>query len=261
VSADLEAWRPGVAGVREVLHARFVDHAYPVHTHEVWTLLVVDQGIVRYDLDRHPHATVADQVTVLPPGVPHDGRSALPGGFRKRVLYLERDLLGDDLTGAAVDQPSLADGLLRTRVDQLHRVLGRRTESLEAESRLTLVRDRLLTHLRPGRPTRTAARSPQLAHRLRELIDARVTEGVTLAEAATQLHAHPTHLVRAFSQEFGIAPHRYLTGRRVELARTLLLAGRPTSSAAVEAGFHDQSHLTRHFRAMLGTSPAAYARG
>jgi transcriptional regulator GlxA family with amidase domain len=29
---------------------------------------------------------------------------------------------------------------------------------------------------------------------------------------------------------------------------------------AVAVGFSDQSHLTRHFRRMLATTPAAYAR-
>ena len=40
-------------------------------------------------------------------------------------------------------------------------------------------------------------------------------------------------------------------------ARPLLLAGMPIAEVAVETGFHDQSHLTRHFRALLGTTPGA----
>ena len=103
-------------------------------------------------------------------------------------------------------------------------------------------------------------RDRPLARRLRDLLDARVVEGVGLAEAARLLGAHPTHLVRAFGREFGIAPHRYLTGRRVDRARRLLLAGERPADAAVAVGFHDQSHLTRHFRRLLGTTPAAYAR-
>jgi AraC-like DNA-binding protein len=85
--------------------------------------------------------------------------------------------------------------------------------------------------------------------------------GIGLDEAAAVLHAHPTSLVRAFTARFGIPPHRYLTGRRIDLARRLLLDGVPAAQVAAAAGFHDQAHLTRHFRRMLGTSPAAYARG
>jgi hypothetical protein len=89
------AWRPSVAGISEVFHAHFVDHVYPVHTHSAWTLLIVDDGGIRFDLDRHHHGAAGSTVTVLPPDVPHDGRSATHGGFRKRVLYLERSVLGE----------------------------------------------------------------------------------------------------------------------------------------------------------------------
>ena len=41
--------------------------------------------------------------------------------------------------------------------------------------------------------------------------------------AAAALGSSPTHLVRSFGAEFGIAPHRYLTGRRLDQARRLLL--------------------------------------
>ncbi|KQM02593.1 transcriptional regulator, AraC family [Frankia sp. CpI1-P] len=261
------AWRPAVAGVREVFHARFISHVYPPHTHDSWTLLIVDTGAVRFGLDRHEHGTLRSQVTLLPPDVPHDGRSARPGGFRKRVLYLDRDLLGDELIGTAVDTPTLADPTLRRRIGRLHDLLLTPGEDLAAQSGLTLVGERLRAHL--GRRSRFPARrdgappprrDPTVAHALRDLLDSRIAEGITLAAAAELLGAHPTHLIRAFHQEFGLPPHRYLTGRRVDLARRLLLAGHRPAEVATLAGFYDQAHLTRHFRRMLATSPARYAR-
>ena len=39
----------------------------------------------------------------------------------------------------------------------------------------------------------------------------------------------------------------------------MLLAGRRPADVAVEVGFHDQAHLTRHFKRMLGVTPGAYA--
>jgi hypothetical protein len=67
--ADLRAWAPGVPGIAEVFHARFTDHAYPVHAHDTWTVLVVDQGVIRYDLHRHEHGALPTVVTLLPPHV------------------------------------------------------------------------------------------------------------------------------------------------------------------------------------------------
>ncbi|MCM1968811.1 AraC family transcriptional regulator [Streptomyces sp. G1] len=254
---EVTAWRPRVPGVVEVFHAHFTEYAYPMHVHDAWTLLIVDDGAVRYDLDRHEHGTPHDTVTLLPPHVPHNGSAATPHGFRKRVVYLDTTRLDDRLIGAAVDTPDLRDPLLRHRVGQLHTALARPGEELEAESRLTLVGERLQEHLR-ARPEDTRRADPVLARRLRELLDSRVVEGVSLQEAAGLLDAHPTHLVRAFSSAYGIAPHQYLTSRRVDRARRLLLAGARPADVAPGAGFYDQAHLSRHFRRLVGVSPGRY---
>ncbi|MEU0556326.1 AraC family transcriptional regulator [Dactylosporangium sp. NPDC006015] len=251
------AWRPSVPGIAEVFHAHFVDHAYPPHVHDAWTLLIVDEGAIRFDLDRHHRGAAGASVTLLPPDVPHDGRAATGDGFRKRVLYLDTTVLDAGLAGAAVDRPGVDDPLLRQRIHQLHLALDAPGEELDAESRLTLIRDRLQGHFdrhaTPGPPARGVAGG------LRELLDARTREGITLVEAAALLGCHPGHLVRSFTATFGLPPHRYLVGRRVEQARRLLLSGRRPADVAAEVGFHDQSHLHRHFVRHVGVTPARYA--
>jgi AraC-like DNA-binding protein len=263
----IRAWRPQVPGVAEVLHAQMTSHVYPMHTHESWTLLIVDDGMIRYDLHRHEHGALHQAVTLLPPRVPHNGRAATSSGFRKRVVYLDLAHLPASLIGLAVDRPVLFDPLLRQRIHQLHRALDEPGGELEAESRLAFVAERLQQHLGghavaqlTGAPEAGPAR-PDIAHQLRELIDAGFRDKVTLRQASEAIHAHPAHLVRMFSREFGISPHQYLTGRRVDLARTLLLDGVPPSTAAATVGFFDQSHLNRSFRRLLGTSPGRFAGG
>ncbi|WP_371579128.1 AraC family transcriptional regulator [Streptomyces sp. NBC_01314] len=262
---EVSAWRPRVPGIVEVFHAHYTEYAYPMHVHDVWTLLIVDDGAVRYELDRHEHGTPNDTVSLLPPYVPHNGAPVTDVGFRKRVLYLDLDAstLDESLIGAAVDDPDLRDPLLRRRVGQLHTALARPGDELEAESRLALVGERLRGHLRrpPARSPSQAPGGRTVAHRLRELLDERVTDGVTLEEAAGTVHAHPAHLVRAFGAAFGIPPHQYLMSRRVERARRLLLDGMRPGEAAAVAGFYDQAHLTRHFRRWVGVTPGRYRSG
>jgi hypothetical protein len=122
-SSAIRAWKPRVAGIREVFHARFIDHAYPPHTHDVWTLFIVDDGAIRYDLHRRPRGAAPPIVTVLPPHVVHDGRPATSRGYRMRVLYLETSILGDQLVGPAVDRPVVPGEGQRGQVSGLHDAL------------------------------------------------------------------------------------------------------------------------------------------
>jgi len=198
-------------------------------------------------------------VTLLPPHVPHNGASATAGGFRKRVFYLAPDRLPLGLIGATVDNSAFGDPSLRRRVAALHRAVRAAGDELEAESLLADITERLRARLgRPALPERLDA-AP--AYRLRDLLEEHVVPGLSLGEASRVLHFHPAYLVRSFSREFGMSPHRYLVSRRVDLARRLILAGEPLRSVAVASGFYDQPHLVRHFKRILGVSPGAFPRG
>lgn len=258
MAESLRAWHPRVPLLREVLYATFEQHAYPAHTHDTWTVLVVDDGAVAYDLDRVPHRTTPGGVTLLPPHIPHDGRSASRGmPFRKRVLYLDAQWLPSRAASASVAAPTLDAPAAKAAVDRIHSAIASPADAMAAEHGILELRDLVEVHL--GSPAVSSTRDAPLARRLRQLLDERLTETFTLAEAGALLGSHPGHLMRVFSETYGIAPHRYVTGRRIDRARRMLLDGHAPAEVAVESGFFDQPHLTRHFRRVLGTTPAAFA--
>jgi AraC-like DNA-binding protein len=256
--ATIKAWKPAIPGIREVLHARFIDHAYPPHTHDTWTLFIVDDGAIRYDLDRHAHGADAATVGLLPPYVVHDGRPGTPHGYRKRVLYLEASLLPVHLIGPAVDAPAILDQRLRYEVSALHDVLGCSDDALEAETRLEFVAERIRAALGESPPDRVSGSPDHLAQELRAHLDTHLFEPITLTAAAEHIGSGTTQLARAFTAAFGIPPHRYVIGRRLDAARDRILRGQPLADVAAEVGFVDQAHLTRRFRQFLGTTPGHF---
>ena len=238
-----------------------MDHAYPPHTHDTWTLFIVDSGAIRYDLDRHERGAAPASVSILPPHVVHDGRTAAADGYRKRVLYLEPDVIGIDRIGAAVDMPSLADPALRTAVARLHGTIACADDALESETRLGFVVEGIRLALGDaGEPAPTGPDRAHLGEALRAWLDARLFEPMTLAAAASELDAGVTQLARAFTRDFGMPPHAYVIGRRLDVARDRILDGAPLATVAADVGFFDQAHLTRRFKRFLGVTPGHYAR-
>jgi AraC family transcriptional regulator len=89
----------------------------------------------------------------------------------------------------------------------------------------------------------------------------RLPDSAGLADLADLVQVHPAHLAETFRTHMGCTIGEYTRRARVERARAALTGTNlPIARIAAECGFADQSHLTRIFRAYVGTTPAAYRR-
>jgi AraC-like DNA-binding protein len=132
----------------------------------------------------------------------------------------------------------------------------------DCESRLATSLVRLLGHAIEQLPaSRTVSRQPvdglrPLADYLRE----HVTDNVSLDQMSTTVGLSKFYLLRAFRRAYGFTPHAYQMHLRLARAWRLIAEGTPLSWAAYDAGFADQSHLTRRFAALFGLTPGSLAR-
>jgi AraC-like DNA-binding protein len=67
-------------------------------------------------------------------------------------------------------------------------------------------------------------------------------------------------VLRSFRAATGVTPHQFQTQTRIRRAAALIRAGRAITDAALDVGFADQSHLTRHFTRSMGVPPGRFAR-
>jgi AraC family transcriptional regulator len=92
-------------------------------------------------------------------------------------------------------------------------------------------------------------------------IEEHLAEQISLTTSAGLVSLSPYHFCRAFSQSFGMPPHRYHTSRRISRAKTFLAE---TASSVTEiglaVGFHETSSFTTAFRKATGQTPTAYRR-
>jgi AraC family transcriptional regulator len=99
-------------------------------------------------------------------------------------------------------------------------------------------------------------------HKLRrvtEFIEENLGHDLTLAGIAEIADLSPFHFARAFKQATGSTPIQFLTQRRIDLAKRLLVGSElPIVEIGLRAGFKNQSHFTTLFRKITAMTPKAY---
>jgi AraC-like DNA-binding protein len=114
--------------------------------------------------------------------------------------------------------------------------------------------------LPPRGPAQRARRQMDGVDRVGAHLRAHVAQSLSLDELATVAGLSKFYLLRAFRRAYGVTPHGYQRQLRLAHAWQAIANGHPLTRATYDAGFADQSHLTRQFAALFGVTPARCAR-
>jgi AraC-like DNA-binding protein len=246
--------------VVKTLTLAFDGYRFPRHAHEHWSIAVIDGGGGSFRCSGAGHRFGSGSVTVLHPAEAHDG-AAGPAGIRYRSLTLPEAVIKDVLGTSGT--PSFVNRVLQD--DTAHTLLGRAHCALADNHpwMQEVIADALGhvfgAHASGGRGRASDGHASVVAA-VGRYVDKRLDSPITLADLAAHLELSPVVLLRRFRAEAGMAPYEYVVSRRVDVARGLLARGVPIADVAVRAGFADQSHLTRHFKRVVGITPGNYLR-
>ena len=141
--------------------------------------------------------------------------------------------LWDGTTGGHVTDRLLVDGALTTRVAQLLQRAGA-----------------------AAGPMKYVALPTWKLKRIFDYVDANLHEEIDIVALSEVVDLSVRHFSRAFTEEVGETPHRWLMTRRAEKAMELLKKDSMTLAQIAETcGFASQSHFTRVFKQMTGATP------
>ncbi len=245
----------------ERIEAFFHDRAYALHRHDTYAIGRTLAGVQSFHYRRGLCNSLPGRTIVLHPDEAHDGQAGTDEGFRYRMIYVEPALFQAVLGGQAlpfVEGGISTDPRLFAATDTLLQRMGCELEPLEQDDAIVELA-LALAAVAGTKPARAAA-DFAAAQRARDYLHASWQHTVTLEELAAASGRDRWSLSRDFRTFFGTSPHRYLTMRRLDAVRRAALAGVSLADAAADAGFADQSHMTRHFAKTWGIPPARWLR-
>ncbi|WP_394827844.1 AraC family transcriptional regulator [Pendulispora albinea] len=248
----------------ERAEAYFPGQGFSPHRHDTYAIGITRKGVQTFRYRGVQWHCVPGQCHILYPDETHDGNPATDEGFGYTILHIEPRLVQEALEGKplprvrspVVDARALPESFsseiwdLDTELDDVSR-----TEMAVA------VAHGLMAASSPAALCLTSRRAPLdfvALSRVREAIAACPAERHAMRELERIAGLDRWTIARQFRALFGTSPSRFRTLRRLDRVRRLLEGGLSLADASIEAGFADQSHMSRCFKSAYGLTPARW---
>lgn len=255
----IENWLVKAPGRADRIEACFTGAAFSPHRHDTYAIGLTLRGVQSFDYRGATRHSLAGHVVVLHPDELHDGRAGNDEPFHYRTIYLEPALIQLMLDGQSL--PFIPGGVstdprLKSAVEPLLVDFDHPPGEMEFQDAVFSLAMALSTVAGTG--DRLGPTNFKAAGRARNFMDCHLDRQVGLEELERVVGVDRWRLSRDFRTAFGTSPYRYLTLRRLDRARELLLAGSSIADAAAACSFADQSHFTRQFRRTFGLTPKSW---
>lgn len=246
----------GAEGI-ERLEARFLGQAFSPHRHDTYAIGITLSGVQAFRYRGEQRHCLPGQCHILHPDETHDGGSGTDEGFSYRIIYIDPWLVQEAIGGKQL--PFVRDPV----VDVARLPEGFASEAWEIDEEIddilrievVVMVANMLIAVSSDRGEKSGSLAIDALSRVRDLIAARPAERHSMDELERVSGLDRWTLARQFRAACGTSPSGYRTMRQLDHVRRLLKCGTTLAEASIEAGFADQSHMSRRFKSAYGLTP------
>jgi AraC-like DNA-binding protein len=129
----------------------------------------------------------------------------------------------------------------------------RLSEAKTDQARVEVVEQFLISRLRTREPDKLVLAALALIHKSKGTI--------RIGELLEQLYMSQSSLERRFRQEVGTSPKKFASIVRLKNTLAIYQPGNSFTELGYEAGFYDQAHFIKEFKAFTGDTPESFFGG
>jgi AraC family transcriptional regulator len=230
----------------------------PWHDHEHASICFVVSGSYTEHVGAHEWECPAHTVVTKPAGERHADRFGSLGSTCLLVEIRAERLAAIQPFAAMMKRPTLVHNPMIAALG--HRLYGEfvRQDAFSplAMEGLTL---EVLAEAARVDAEEPGTRCPPWLQRARDVIHDSFEDPITMSSVADAVGVHPSRLARMFRKHYHSSIGEYVRGLRIERAAHELAEGAVSlSEIGLRAGFYDQSHFSRVFKAHTGQTPSQF---
>ena len=239
------------------------DNVYASHTHfsSVHELLYVLDGRMTLHLGENlEYRAGPGDLLIIPAGTPHRDEFAVLKGLRIHLIIFKWD--ADEYfkyvnCRTLFNLPSDVRSEARRRLEFIRAHWNSGAEGVfSASLQLYSILSLFYFAGEEAAPKVPVPSAAEVMQRVKHFLDQNCNSQITLKDAAEFANLSPSYLSRLFHHEFGVSFNAYLTARRLESARHLLLTTRlQIAEIASRCGFSSSSYFIKVFRTHYGVTP------
>lgn len=246
----------------------------PFHYHDFHKIIFFLNGSVDYVIEGKAYTLMPRDMVFVAAGDIHRPIFGDAAPYERIIIYISPVFLkkyrrdGDDLADC-IKKSRETESVMRINERSTHDLLFH-VDKLEKNSRRHDFANGLYTEIlfvefmillnRAVMKKELVALPADCDPKIQELlrfINAHLADDLSVDKLAAKVFLSRYHLMRKFKQETGYSLHRYITSKRLLLARELLKTDIPATKVCYECGFSDYSAFSRAFRNMFKTTPKA----
>ncbi|BAZ17805.1 AraC family transcriptional regulator [Calothrix sp. NIES-4071] len=263
-SKTTKVWQVPSLDNLELFRAKAIHHSYARHSHPTYSIGVIESGIGGNYYRGATHVAEPYSIIFMNPDETHTGYCVDNLPLTYRMLYPSTEVLQNRINDLGTKIPYFPETVvhdknLARKIQNIHCILETSQNALELESLFIEVLSLAIARHADIKVNFTQIKLElAVVGLIKDYLHDNYNSNVSLEQLVELTNLNRFYLIRLFRNAVGLPPYAYLTQIRVERAKQLLREGKSIADVAFTVGMSDQSHLSRHFKRIVGISPGLY---